>query len=178
MVPPNFSIAFSESTAIQEPAIKNLSQNSTNDYIILQFSHLRNRDDNHTSSGRRIGSQNGSSYRAFSLFSFKQSLTTISSTDLITINYKDYKHRATRDSGGMRLQPQNSGADADGPQLRIAWSITAFWDSQGYRETIYQKEKEKKKQHGLVTHAFLNHSTRGRDRQTKFKSQPGLQSEL
>lgn len=62
MAPPNLSIAFSESTAIQEPAIKNLSQNSTNDYIILQFSHLQNRDHNHTSSGTRVGSQNGSSY--------------------------------------------------------------------------------------------------------------------
>lgn len=29
--------------------------------------------------------------------------------------------------------------------MRIAWSITAFWDSQGYRETISQKSKEEEK---------------------------------
>lgn len=50
MAPPNLSITFSESTAIQEPAIKKLSQNPTNDDIILQFSHLQNRGHNHTSS--------------------------------------------------------------------------------------------------------------------------------
>lgn len=41
MAPPNLSITFSESTAIQEPAIKKLSQNPTNDDIILVFSFTK-----------------------------------------------------------------------------------------------------------------------------------------
>lgn len=99
-----------------------------------------------------------------SLFSCKQSLTIISSTDLTPIKNKDCKHKAVQGSVIHVLNPSTLGQGVGGSELRTAWS-TAFWDSQGYREkTPSQKSKrweEGKKEAGptMVSEAF-NLSTR------------------
>lgn len=124
---------------------------------------------------------NGDSYSAFSLFPFKQHLTIISSTGLMPIKSKDYKHRAVRGSVIHVFNPSTLGPGVGRSELRPAWS-TAFWDSQGYTEkTPSQKSKregkKKKKQGQVWCHMPLISALEAEARQMEFKGQPGLHSE-